>query len=267
MFLLKKIVTAVVQKVVNVVSQAKILLQGKAENLIAKLESKADALQDKADALRDKYADKADAVRDHYNEKAAEAREQGNEHLAQKFEQFGAHKAEKLEALGEKKASVFETLAEKYQSKADLLKAKLDKGDLKEDDVKDDVDDSDIPEDEDESGVEVKFFVDANGDGNPYYFVEIQAPDDFDVNNPDFDQFFDEVQSQMEEWAATYPQDNLSTDPVTAVIQASVFLPDNTIVDFPNPFADDETMSDLSTGEAADDYALEDESEDDLEDA
>ena len=246
----------------------KAALSAKAEKLIQSYESKAQKLNEKAESIRDKYEAKADNIRDHYQAKADALKEKGFDHLAAKFEKIGEMKASKIEKIGEHKAGKLEKLADKYQAKADKLKGKIKDDDLDEDDLddKDDLDDDDDADenddDADEGAVEVKFFVDANGDGTPYYFIEIEAPEDFDPNNPDFDQFFDEVQSQMEEFAEMFPWDDLSTDPVTAVIQATVFLPDGTAIDFPNPFADDETMSDLSTGEASDDFVPEEEEED-----
>jgi len=265
MFLLKKVIKTVVAKVTTKISTAKEILQNKAHTLVHKLESKAAYFQDKADDIREKSLEKADSMRDHYAQKAAEARECGNEQLASKYEKIGEIKANAIEASGEKKALILEKISDKYQAKADALKSKIDKGDLKDEDL-DDKDDDGIEEPIDEEAeVEVKFFVDANGDGNPFYFIEIQAPEDFDPNNPDFDQFFDEVQEQMIAFAEAFPDQNLSTDPVTAVIQATVTLPDGTIIDYENPFADDETISDLSTGELSDDV-IPDEDEDEVVD-
>lgn len=256
-------IKTVVTKVTAKISTAKEILQNKAHALVDKLENKAEYFQDKADSVRDKSLEKADAVRDHYTQKAAEARECGNEHLAAKYEKIGEIKANAIEAAGEKKALVLEKISDKYQAKADALKSKINDDDLDEDDLEDE-DDIEDPIDE-EAEVDVKFFVDANGDGNPFFFIDIQAPADFDPNNPDFDLFFDEVEEQMIAFAEEFPDQDLSTDPVTAVIFATVTLPDGTVLDFENPFADDKTISDLSTGEASDDV-MPDEDEDEMMD-
>ena len=217
MRLLAKLLAAKQAKLQAAFEAKQAALKSAAERKIEALESRAERLEERADSVREHFNAKADSVREHYNAKAEAFSEKGLDHLAARFEALGEAKASKLEAFGEKAVMRLESMADRAQSTADALKAKLNKGQVDEDDVDEEDDEEDeghdIPDSPNDIIVTVEFM--ALNEVTGELEMNEAAFDFFGVDPSELDDFND-VLAQAEELAEErFPDSDVEVTKIT----------------------------------------------------